>query len=206
MNQIDRDFTKHFFSHGSNAVIVLLLAYLGVQIVRADKPSALLPYLMLGLFIFLVTEYLAHRFQLHAPPSAENFIKKLQHRLHYDHHTEPNRLDLLFIPVWYLIPLLCVYGFLYLKMTGSLEITHALLFGNLTGLLYYEYVHFLAHINYTPKTAWGRYMKKYHLWHHFKNENYWYGVTNPIFDFVFGTYSDHKEAKKSDTTRSLHLK
>ena len=44
---------------------------------------------------------------------------------------------------------------------------------------YYEWVHYVAHVPFRPLTPVGRYMKKYHLWHHFKNERRWFGVTNP---------------------------
>jgi len=197
---------KEFFRHGSNAVIVVLMAALAVSLARSGQFVAMAPYIGLGLVIFFLTEYVAHRFQLHAPPAPNEFAKKLQHRLHYDHHTEPNRLDLLFIPVWYLVPLLVLYGYVYFKIIGSWPIVQGLLLGNLAGLFYYEYVHFIAHVPVTPMTPWGRYMKKYHLWHHYKNENFWYGVTNPFFDKVFGTYRDQAEAEKSGTTKSLHLR
>ncbi|AHD05525.1 hypothetical protein ERICI_02230 [Paenibacillus larvae subsp. larvae] len=42
-----------------------------------------------------------------------------------------------------------------------------------------------------------------HLWHHFKNEQYWYGVTNPVFDLTLHTYKDGKEVEKSGTTRNM---
>lgn len=46
-------------------------------------------------------------------------------------------------------------------------------------------------------------MKKVHLLHHFKNENYWFGVTNMMYDKAFGTYKEEKEAEKSETARQL---
>lgn len=201
-----RELALEFFRHGSNAFLIVFLVSLLVSLLRRGAGPESVGWTVLGLGIFFLTEYAAHRFQLHAPPAASEFTKKLQHRLHYDHHIEPNRLDLLFIPVWYLVPSIVLYAAVYFKLTGDWTTVQALLFGNLLGLFYYEYVHFIAHVPVTPKTAWGRYMKKYHLWHHYKNENFWYGVTNPIFDYLFGTYRDQNRAEKSGTTRSLHVK
>ncbi|GIO01507.1 hypothetical protein J5TS2_21750 [Brevibacillus halotolerans] len=42
-----------------------------------------------------------------------------------------------------------------------------------------------------------------HLWHHYKNENYWYGVTNPALDLLFCTYKNEKQVNRSSTARNL---
>ena len=82
-----------FFRHGSIAALVagvaaeLLLWLFGI--------IALSPLLiLLGALLFYLSEYGMHRFAFHAPPLAWAPLRKLQHRLHYDHHVEPNRLDL----------------------------------------------------------------------------------------------------------------
>ena len=72
------------------------------------------------------------------------------------------------------------------------------------GLIHYEWVHYVAHIPYRPVTRFGRWMKKYHLWHHFKNEHYWFGVSNPVLDAVHRTYRDPEAVPRSTTARVLH--
>ncbi len=47
-------------------------------------------------------------------------------------------------------------------------------------------------------------MKKYHLWHHYKNERLWFGVTNPVFDFTMRTYARVESAARSGSARNLH--
>lgn len=123
-----------FFRHGSNAVILVLLASLLASIWKTGQLGAALPWMVLGLLIFFLTEYAAHRFQLHAPPLENAVAKSIQHRLHYDHHTEPNRLDLLFIPVWYLLPTLVLYGFLYFKLRGVSPIRYSITYSAPTNL------------------------------------------------------------------------
>ena len=80
----------------------------------------------------------------------------------------------------------------------------ALLLGIMLGLLHYEWVHYLAHIPYQPRTSFGRWMKQYHLRHHFISEKLWFGVSNPSLDFVYRTYRAPKEVEKSASVRKLY--
>ena len=59
-----------------------------------------------------------HRFAFHAPPVPWPWLRKMQHRLHYDHHVEPSRLDLLFLPIWFLVPNLAVAAALVALLFG----------------------------------------------------------------------------------------
>jgi hypothetical protein len=191
-----------FLKHGSNVAIVamslLLAAAMGLHAV-AFVPVAIL----IGALLFFLTEYSTHRFLLHAPPLKNPFVLRMQHRLHYDHHVEPERLDLLFLPPWFLFPALAIFVAVYFAIAHNVAVVAALVLGNLLGLLYYEWVHYVAHIPYRPRTPVGRWMKKYHLWHHFKNEHLWFGVTNPSMDFVWRTYVRVDEADRSGSTRIL---
>ena len=45
--------------------------------------------------------------------------------------------------------------------------------------------------------------KKQHILHHYKNEKFWFGVSNPVFDFIFGTLKDGKDVELSETARNL---
>jgi len=70
--------------------------------------------------------------------------------------------------------------------------------------LHYEWVHYVAHIPYQPRTRFGRWIKQYHLRHHFISEKHWFGVSNPTLDGVFGTFQGPDAAEKSATTRKLY--
>ena len=48
--------------------------------------------------------------------------------------------------------------------------------------------------------------KKQHILHHYKNEKFWFGVSNPVFDFIFGTLKDGKDVELSETARNLEKK
>ena len=92
-----------FFRHGA----VTLLAIGAAALIFAGLAGAatLSPIeILLGAVLFYLSEYAMHRFAFHAPPLRWALLRKLQHRLHYDHHVEPSRLDLLFLPLWFLAP------------------------------------------------------------------------------------------------------
>jgi len=185
---------------GSLTLVVTAMAW-----ALGPAPQVLLCTL-LGLSLFFVSEYATHRFLFHMPPPKSTLLRKLIYRLHYHHHEEPNDLHLLFLPVWYTIPQVLLVGGAAWLVTGRFALGAAFASGSMLLLMYYEWCHFVAHRPITPLTAWGRWMKKYHLWHHFKNEHYWYGVTNPSLDLLLGTYKEVSQVEKSETVRKLDAK
>ncbi|HEX3465618.1 MAG TPA: sterol desaturase family protein [Candidatus Elarobacter sp.] len=197
-----------FWRHGSNTV--LLLIALGLVMLFTMHTLAFAPFgvvlLAVGAGVFFVSEYTTHRFMLHAPPQRNAFVLKLQHRLHYDHHVNPSELRLLFLPVWFVIPVASLTLAIYVAITRDWSASAALLLGSVLGLLWYEWVHYVAHIPFVPKTAFGRWIKKYHLRHHFKNERMWFGVTNPSMDLFGRTYARVEDIDRSATTRILYPK
>ena len=195
-----------FFRHGSNTVLIglaLVLSVLFAAHVLAFAPLSLAA-VAIGALVFFGSEYTTHRFMFHAPPQKNAFVLKLQHRLHYDHHVTPDELGLLFLPVWFVLPVASLTFAIFFAITRDLSVSAAMLVGAVLGLFYYEWVHYVAHIPFVPKTRFGRWIKKYHLWHHFKNERMWFGVTNPSMDFVGRSYARVDEIERSGSTRVLH--
>src|SRR6185437_11092178 len=191
-----------FLRHGSVAalvagVVVEALAFLFGWI--GIKPLLIL----LGALLFYLSEYGMHRFAFHAPPLSWPPARRLQHRLHYDHHVEPGRLDLLFLPIWFLVPNLAVATALMELIFGT-EASASALFGMMLAILHYEWVHYVAHIPYQPRTRLGRWIKQYHLRHHFISEKHWFCVSNPSLDGLFGTFRGPDASEKSATTRKLY--
>lgn len=191
-----------FLKHGSNAVLVIgLIAALALF--ASGKLGFSVLGALIGAMVFFSSEYTTHRFLFHAPPSKIPWLLKLQHRLHYDHHIDPPKLGLLFLPIWFVLPVAFLYFGLYFLIVRDTALAASLVFGSIAALTFYEWVHFVAHIPFNPVTPFGRYMKKYHLWHHFKNEHLWFGVTNPSMDYAMGTYRNVDEAERSTTVREI---
>lgn len=194
-----------FFRHGSNALLagaVVVLSTLFASGVLAFGPRALAA-LAAGALLFFGSEYTTHRFLFHAKPSSNAFVLRLQHRLHYDHHARPNELGLLFLPMWFVIPVAASTFGICFALVHDAALAAALLLGSLAAMTYYEWVHFVAHVPFVPRTALGRYVKKYHLWHHYKNERLWFGVTNPGMDFAGFTYRRVEDVERSPNVRLL---
>ncbi len=194
---------RTFLIHGSNALMVLLIVS-WLAATAAGVWCAHPGLFILGFAAFLVGEYGFHRFVLHAPPAREgSTIRRLQHRLHYDHHSEPNRLDLLFLPLWFFVPGLSLTLLLASLLWSGADRLASLAAGIIAATLNYEWTHYVAHIAYRPRTRWGRWLKRTHLWHHFHNEHYWFGVAHPGLDVLMRTYERPEAVARSVTARSI---
>jgi 4-hydroxysphinganine ceramide fatty acyl 2-hydroxylase len=194
---------REFWRHGSNAV--LMSGVLTICVAAALGWASLSPlWIVAGALTFYASEYTIHRFLFHARPSRREWLLTAQRRLHYDHHVEPSRLDLLFLPLWFLVPVLAITGLLAWSLLGDGAAALSLVLGMILALLHYEWVHYVAHVPCRPRTRFGRWMKRYHLWHHFKNERFWFGVSNPALDFAGGTFRQPDGVARSTTTRELY--
>ena len=169
----------------------------------AFGPAAGWPWLLLaGLLVFFPTEYLVHRGVFHF--FADKRAGRVLSRQHVAHHQAPNDLDFLFNDPRISVSVGALYFLAYYAFTRELAAAATLSFGNFAGLLYYEHVHFTAHRpGSRPVTPWGRYMKKFHLWHHYKHERLWFGVTSPLFDWIGRSDRDPARVEPSPTVRTL---
>jgi hypothetical protein len=69
----------------------------------------------------------------------------------------------------------------------------------------YEWVHYLVHSDYRPRTRAFRAVWRNHRLHHYKNEHYWFTVTTAgTADRLFGTYPDTASVQTSKTVRDLY--
>ncbi|WP_232696846.1 sterol desaturase family protein [Brevibacillus daliensis] len=196
-------YLKEFFFFPDVLIMTLLFAIsFGFTLLAGTYPYVWIA-MIIGMISYATSEYVIHRFLFHLKPPKNPIFLKLLKRLHYDHHVDPNNLHLLFLPVWYSLPLIIITGGIAYLLTTNLVLTNAFGSGIILFLLYYEWTHYVAHRPVQPLSAWGRWVKKLHLWHHFKNEKYWYGVTSPVFDMVMGTYKHEKAVEKSPFVRDL---
>ncbi|MFD1738955.1 sterol desaturase family protein [Bacillus salitolerans] len=187
--------------------MMLVLVLLSFMVIFTHLASGILwIYILLGILLYIVSEYTTHRFFFHMKAPKNKLFLKFMKRIHYDHHDDPDDVKLLFLPIWYSLPQLGILVGIVTLLTDHISYGLAVFIGSATTLLYYEWSHFVAHHPIQPKTVFGKWMKKLHLLHHYKNENYWYGVTNPSMDYLFGTMKDGKEVSKSDTARKLEMK
>ncbi|MFD3450522.1 sterol desaturase family protein [Microbacteriaceae bacterium 4G12] len=196
-------YVKEFFFYPDIFIMSgLFLISLGYMILHLTSIWYLIAF-VIGMASYTLIEYITHRFLFHIKTPKNAFLLNLVKRLHYDHHSHPDNLHLLFLPLWYTLPNMAIAGAAAYFISSSFVITNAFIAGVMIFLLFYEWKHYIAHRPVTPVSPWGRWMKKVHLWHHFKNENYWYGVTNPVYDWALGTFKDQTKVELSKTARDL---
>jgi len=194
---------KIYFSHLPNWLFLGLLA-LGLTYIL--QTGALWQYWYISLVLLALTpliEYFTHKYVLHMPRPAQaekqRFWALLANRIHYLHHEDPKVVKHVFAELWFTLPALTFYTLLTYALSRSLPVTAVFITTLIAYFLFYEWVHFIAHFDgYTPHTAYGRYMKKFHLWHHYKNESYWMGITSPVADWLFGSWPNPREIQPSE--------
>ncbi|MBM7702466.1 hypothetical protein JOC83_001300 [Bacillus iocasae] len=195
-------YVKEFFSHLDVLAMFVLSMLSMLGFIDSFFRSYVWLVFLSGVVTYITSEYMTHRFLFHMKPPKHPLFLKFMKRIHYDHHEFPDDLKLLFLPIWYSFPQMVAVS-LVVGLISNSTYGFAMFTGLSLALLYYEWVHYVAHRPIKPKTAFGKWMKKVHLWHHFKNEHYWFGVTNPTLDYMMGTFKDEREVEKSETARKL---
>ncbi|MCR8642802.1 sterol desaturase family protein [Paenibacillus sp. N1-5-1-14] len=155
--------------------------------------------LVAGVVLFFCAEYFIHRYLLH--PAA---IKLMPSAIkgHDKHHDDPTNMKFLLTPNTYNVP---YHGFLWIALIliwGNFYLASSMMVGFSAYHLMYEWTHFVSHRPIVPRTLLGRWMKKVHLLHHFKDPDQWYGVTHPVFDKVMHT--DKLDLPKADQSKDKH--
>jgi hypothetical protein len=129
-----------------------------------------------GFVVFLPQEYLTHVHILHFKAPTHSLAYRFLYRAHYGHHEFPRRIDLMWIPVWLTLPLLIVNVAVFGPIAGTVGNTLAFLSGLFTGYLTFEWCHLLCHVPFRLTSCVFATMRTRHLWHHYRNEHYWFSV------------------------------
>ncbi len=138
---------------------------------------------LIGWFVWTWIEYWLHRgfFHMGLDTPARRVTSYIIHRYH---HVAPDDLRrLVAAPLYSGGLFLLLYWVFGGTTTGG---GAALLAGSMFGYLVYEAVHYSAH-HRTPWTWFGRASRRHHLQHHFATPDANYGISSPLWDFVFRT-------------------
>lgn len=168
-------------------------------------------WILLGVVLYFPQEYLIHRFGFHH--LAGTRYGDVFARAHVIHHKHPDELKYMWVQPIVALPLGALYLGLYVGLAfllgaaNPLGVGVALSLGNFLGLQVYEWYHYQAHRPGRRITPWGRFIKRVHLLHHYKNEGFWFGVSwgGVVGDLLMGTWADKDEVERSDTVRDLGL-
>lgn len=182
-------FLYDYLCHASIYLFLVPVAVIVPVLVSHGTPLESVVFFVLGWIIFLPQEYMTHKYILHLPAPKNSWQYRQMYSLHYGHHDLPLRSDLMYMPLWLVLPMLATNVTLYYFMTNGLYEVLALTSGLMSGYLFYEWTHLYCHLPYAPKTKLGKFIKKHHADHHFRDERQLYSVSLPAlcFDYLAGT-------------------
>jgi 4-hydroxysphinganine ceramide fatty acyl 2-hydroxylase len=178
-----------FFSHVHP--ITPLVLYLPVvayslyfAVWREELPSLLiLALFVVGWLIWTLLEYVIHRFVFHYEPKSR-LGKVLHFVVHGVHHDYPNDASRLVMPPVVSVPLAVLFYLLFALVFG--RFFSPIIAGLISGYIFYDSLHYATHHFVMRKGVWS-WLKQYHLRHHFQDDHAGYGVSSPLWDYVFRT-------------------
>lgn len=181
--------------HPATPVVFWLPVILGMSYLALGHFSigVVVVQFIVGLTLWTLAEYTLHRWVFHYEPTTKigKQLHFLMHGVHHDYPRDPTRLVM---PLLLSVPLGTLF---YFAFNYLVPIIHFGLYaGFIAGYLSYDMIHYATH-HFPMKSRIGRFLKVYHMRHHFNNSHSAYGVSSPIWDFVFGTRPPETPVKPS---------
>jgi dihydroceramide fatty acyl 2-hydroxylase len=186
-----------FFTHISPAaiiglwlpIVVVLLVYAVLTIKGPAFPAYFPLGFASGLFLWTFAEYSLHRFLFHHKPTSPR-QERIFFLFHGIHHAQPQDKTRLVMPFPVSIPMAAIFfGIFYLVLAILLKAPQwvaPLMMGFLAGYLVYDLTHYATH-HFPMRSGYAKYLKRYHMQHHYKDPNTRFGVSSPVWDWVFRT-------------------
>ena len=136
------------------------------------------------MLVWSLTEYTLHRWVFHytGPSPWQRLMFFVLHGVHHDYPQDSGRLVM---PLGVSIPMGAFFYFLARLVAGP-ALGAPLFVGIGLGYLAYDGTHYAVH-HFRMSSRWGRWIKRYHMIHHHTGANARWGVSSPLWDWVFGT-------------------
>jgi sterol desaturase/sphingolipid hydroxylase (fatty acid hydroxylase superfamily) len=168
-------------------LIALLLLYFSLRGESKRSLGGVLAFFAAGLLIWTLLEYGLHRFVFHVQVPIRNpRLRDLVNASHMSHHASPRDPEKVLVhPGYGLVISAVIYAVIFAICRSALS-TAAMMAGIWAGFLYYEAVHYRVHFSLSPSGLIAR-QRRSHFYHHFTNNKRCFGVTSPLWDYVFGT-------------------
>jgi sterol desaturase/sphingolipid hydroxylase (fatty acid hydroxylase superfamily) len=201
-----QDLFRAYFSHPAITIYALGAFAGGVVAIRSHTGTMpCLAAIAATALAYPIAWYAIHRFILHGrflyrfPITAS-----LWKRIHFDHHQDPHRMDVLFgSPLTTMPTILAIVSPLGWSVGGLGGMASAVATGLVITCLY-EFVHCIQHLNFRPCSKLLRRMKELHMMHHFHDEAGNYGITSFAPDRLLGTfYGAARDRRRSATVFNL---
>lgn len=202
VRMFDSNFLE-FFSHVHPVTpLIIYVPVIGWMLYMSVFDHGLTFPVITGMFIVGVLswsfiEYMLHRFVFHYEPKTI-WGKRLHFILHGVHHDYPNDATRLVMPPGISIPLAVIFYVLFVLVFG-VRYAPSAFSGMVFGYLCYDMLHYATH-HFSMKRGIWLWLKQHHMRHHYGDENTGYGVSSPLWDYVFGT--QQREQKKEEVAGS----
>jgi sterol desaturase/sphingolipid hydroxylase (fatty acid hydroxylase superfamily) len=136
-----------------------------------------------GWLTFSLVEYLVHRYVFHMATYTK-LREKFQYTMHGVHHEFPKDKDRLAMPPLLSVTIATILLLLFRLVMG--DFVFAFLPGFFVGYACYLGVHYMVHA-YQPPKNFLKALWVNHGVHHYKNGEIVFGVSSPLWDYIFGT-------------------
>jgi dihydroceramide fatty acyl 2-hydroxylase len=173
----------------------VVCAYLTIADERFAPGRAALGVLF-GLLAWTLLEYLLHRWVFHLIPDSTFEGKLRQFMIHGYHHEFPNDRMRLVAPLLLSLPIGTLIALVYVMLLGRYS-WMAWYVGTVIGYLAYDWTHYYTH-HFRPTTRLGKFLRRYHMEHHYKDSESHFGISSPLWDWVFGTANGRSSASGAD--------
>lgn len=138
-------------------------------------------HLALGAAVWSFAEYALHNWYGHLGRGTNEFSRE-----HLAHHANGNYFTAIGRKARMAAVAIGALGLLVFAVLGPVR-GLAFTAGFLAMYVAYEVLHRRAH-THAPIGPYGRWLRRHHFHHHFRNPKANHGVTSPIWDLVFGTF------------------
>ncbi|NOX66618.1 MAG: fatty acid hydroxylase [Chlorobi bacterium] len=173
--------------------IPVILYSLYNAIVIGFSAGYIISLVLAGVFIWTFTEYSLHRWLFHFHPKNEK-LQKIFWTFHGVHHDYPQDSKRLVMPPSVSIPISTLFFFIFRAIVGP-ESVYPFFAGFMVGYLFYDITHYaIHHFNFKGDSNVWKGLKDWHALHHYKYDELGFGVSSPMWDYVFRTTYPEKDS------------
>ena len=178
---------------------------IGIWFAYPTGPVETIASAVIAILLYPLVWYVLHRWVLHSRWMFKvPLLAATWKRIHYDHHQDPNHLEVLFGALHTTLPTIALATAPIGYAIGGVGGAAAAVASGLLTTCFYEFCHCIQHLAYKPKSPRLAAMKARHMAHHFHDERGNYGITNFFWDRLLGTfYERHERPTKSETVFNL---
>jgi sterol desaturase/sphingolipid hydroxylase (fatty acid hydroxylase superfamily) len=164
--------------------VIATCAFLGL-LVPGVTWTTWVGLIVAGYLGWTLFEYVLHRWVFHHKVTGTVKDKVGQFLMHGYHHQFPSDPMRLVAPPLMSWPLAIGTAWLTRLALGA-DYWLPLYAGFVAGYLAYDWLHYYTH-HARPRRGVGKFLKDYHLAHHFRDSDSHFGISTPLWDHVFGT-------------------